>query len=55
MFPVDDHLLIAVKERVNLAREIDKLQLTTLRDRTKKGWFEKAAKEMDILVDDDEM
>ncbi|XP_014207809.1 ATP-dependent RNA helicase DDX24 [Copidosoma floridanum] len=53
-FPVIDRLLIAVKERVNIAREIDKLELTCRRDNTKKSWLQKAAKEMDLLLDDDE-
>ncbi|XP_058790964.1 ATP-dependent RNA helicase ddx24 isoform X3 [Phymastichus coffea] len=53
-FPIIDRLLIAVKERVNVAREIDKLQLTYRRDNFHNGWLQKAAKEMDILLDNDE-
>lgn len=54
-FPVIDRLLVAVKERVNLAREIDKLELTCRRDNSQKGWLQKAAKEMDLLLDEEEL
>ncbi|XP_001604682.1 ATP-dependent RNA helicase DDX24 [Nasonia vitripennis] len=53
-FPVVDRLLVAVKERVNVAREIDKLELTCRRDNSQKGWLQKAAKDMDLLLDDEE-
>lgn len=53
-FPVVDRLLVAVKERVNIAREIDKLELACRRNNSQKGWLQKAAKEMDILLDNDD-
>ncbi|XP_008545144.1 ATP-dependent RNA helicase DDX24 [Microplitis demolitor] len=53
-FPVIDRLLVAVKERVNVAREIDKLELRCKRDNLKKSWLKKAAEEMDLLLDEDE-
>ncbi|CAD6240956.1 GSCOCG00009027001-RA-CDS [Cotesia congregata] len=54
MFPIIDRLLVAVKERVNVAREIDKLELVSKRDNLKKSWLKKAAEEMDLLLDEDE-
>lgn len=54
-FPVVDRLLVAVKERVNVAREIDKLELRCRRDNSQKGWLQKAAKDMDLLLDDEEL
>lgn len=54
MFPIIDRLLVAVKERVNVAREIDKLELVSKRDNLKKNWLKKAAEEMDLLLDEDE-
>lgn len=51
LFPIDDKMLNAVKERVNLARELDKLDLQVRKVTSETGWLEKAAKEMDILVD----
>ncbi|CAH1163482.1 unnamed protein product [Phaedon cochleariae] len=51
-FPVQENLLNAVKKRVNLARELDKLQLHVRKANSEAGWFQKAAEDMDILVDD---
>lgn len=41
-----------MKDRVNLARELDVLELKTRRKNTDIGWLKKTAKEMDIMVDD---
>ncbi|XP_033318624.1 ATP-dependent RNA helicase DDX24 isoform X2 [Bombus bifarius] len=54
MFPVVDRLLIATKERVEIAREIDKLELKCRRDNSKKGWLRKAVEEMDLVLEEDE-
>ncbi|XP_034940551.1 ATP-dependent RNA helicase DDX24 [Chelonus insularis] len=54
-FPVVDRLLIAVKECVNTAREIDKLELMCRRNNTQKGWLKKAAEDMDLLLDEDQI
>lgn len=50
-FPVQDKYLAAVKERVNLARQLDKLQLQLRKFNAEEGWLQKAAREMDIVVD----
>lgn len=42
----------AVRERVNLAKQIDLAELRVRRKNTDIGWLKKCAKEMDILVDD---
>lgn len=52
LFPVSDRYLAAVKERVNLARKVDVLELKVRRTQSDIGWLKKSAKEMDILVDD---
>lgn len=52
LFPVADKYLSAVKDRVNLAREIDVQELKLRRKNTDIGWLKKQAKEMDIMVDD---
>ncbi|XP_048263891.1 ATP-dependent RNA helicase DDX24 isoform X2 [Bombus terrestris] len=54
MFPVVDRLLIATKERVEIAREIDKLELKCRRDNSKNGWLRKAVEEMDLVLEEDE-
>ncbi|XP_030766553.1 ATP-dependent RNA helicase DDX24 [Sitophilus oryzae] len=51
IFPVEDRFLNAVKERVNLARQVDKLQLQVKKVSSEEGWLQKAANEMDIIVD----
>ncbi|KAJ8978272.1 hypothetical protein NQ317_003056 [Molorchus minor] len=50
IFPVHENYLKAVKERVNLAREIDKLQLHIRKTNSEVGWIQKMAKNMDIIV-----
>lgn len=45
----------AVKQRVNLARDIDKMQLEYKRQSSKFSWVQKAAEEMDLFLENDEM
>lgn len=52
LFPVHDTMLNAVKERVNLARQLDHLELQVRKANSETGWLQKAAEEMDIIVDD---
>ncbi|XP_066590951.1 ATP-dependent RNA helicase DDX24 [Prorops nasuta] len=54
-FPIVDRLLIAVKERVDVARDIDKLELKCRRDNAQKGWLKKAIEDMDMIVDDEQV
>ncbi|XP_078036621.1 ATP-dependent RNA helicase DDX24 isoform X2 [Augochlora pura] len=54
VFPIIDRLLVAVKERVDIARAIDQLELKCRRDTSKKGWLLKAVEEMDLLLDEDD-
>ncbi|GBP67429.1 ATP-dependent RNA helicase DDX24 [Eumeta japonica] len=53
MFPVPDHVLSSMREVVSLAREVDKLQLQHRRTAQEQGWLDKAAQDMDLLVDED--
>lgn len=41
-----------MKARVDLAREVDLLELKTRRTQSEIGWIKKSANEMDIIVDD---
>lgn len=52
-FPVVDRLLIAIKERVNIARELDKLELKCRRNNAQKGWLRKAVEDMEMILDED--
>ncbi|XP_018335713.1 ATP-dependent RNA helicase DDX24 [Agrilus planipennis] len=53
LFPVQQNILAAVKQRVNLAREVEKLELQNRKKSSEKGWLQKAADDMDIILDDD--
>ncbi|XP_054276952.1 ATP-dependent RNA helicase DDX24-like [Macrosteles quadrilineatus] len=53
-FPVVSNLMDAVKQRVNLARDIDILQLQYKKATSSYNWVQKMAEEMDLVVDQDE-
>lgn len=42
----------AVKERVNLAREVDVMDLRATKESKEIGWLEKTAEEVDIMLDE---
>lgn len=50
MFPVSYRHLSAVKDIVNLAREVDVLDLKLRKEQRELGWIEKTADEMEILL-----
>lgn len=52
LFPCSEKQLKAVKARVDLAREVDVLDLKSRRSAAEVGWLKKSAAEMDIIVDD---
>lgn len=45
----------SMKQRVNVARDIDKMQLEYKKASSKVSWVERAAQDMDLLLDEDEM
>lgn len=51
LFPVSDRHLSVVKERVDLARDVDKLELKNKRASSEIGWLKKSAEEMDMIID----
>uniref|UniRef100_A0A1A9WIT4 ATP-dependent RNA helicase n=1 Tax=Glossina brevipalpis TaxID=37001 RepID=A0A1A9WIT4_9MUSC len=51
LFPISEHYLKAVKERVDLAREVDHEELKLKRVQTEMGWMKKHAEEMDMVID----
>ncbi|XP_034242516.1 ATP-dependent RNA helicase DDX24 [Thrips palmi] len=55
MFPVESEWMANVKERVHLARRLDTLELQARRVNTEHGWLDKAVKEMDLVLSDDEL
>ncbi|XP_045455679.1 ATP-dependent RNA helicase DDX24 [Melitaea cinxia] len=54
-FPVQTHSLSPVIELVKVAREMDALLLKKRRGAQAQGWRERVAREMDIIIDDDDI
>ncbi|CAH0597139.1 unnamed protein product [Chrysodeixis includens] len=54
-FPVDAQILAPLKDLMVVARELDGLELKKRRAAQSQGWKEKAAREMDMLIDDDDV
>ncbi|KAI5618881.1 ATP-dependent RNA helicase DDX24 [Silurus asotus] len=53
MFPVQNRCMTAIKERVDVARKIEKIEFYNSRQKQHNSWFRQAAEEMDIDLDDD--
>ncbi|XP_068148260.1 ATP-dependent RNA helicase DDX24 [Drosophila tropicalis] len=51
LFPISERYLSAVRERVNLARDLDKEELKLKRTQSELGWMKKHAEEMDMIID----
>ncbi|XP_068624916.1 ATP-dependent RNA helicase DDX24 [Battus philenor] len=54
-FPVAEQSIPGIRDTVALAREVDGLMLKRRRANQAEGWREKAAREMDIIIDDDDL
>ncbi|XP_051941256.1 ATP-dependent RNA helicase DDX24 [Hippocampus zosterae] len=52
-FPVEIHFMEAIKERVNLARKIEKIEFYNSRQKHHNSWLREAAEAMDIDLDED--
>ena len=52
-FPIDNSIFSSVKKRVQVARELDKLLLTTKKEDINKSWLKKTAEEADIDYSED--
>ncbi|XP_017270147.1 ATP-dependent RNA helicase DDX24 [Kryptolebias marmoratus] len=53
MFPVESRCMEAIKERVNLARKIEKIEFYKGREKRHDSWFRQAAKALELDLDDD--
>ncbi|XP_061386161.1 ATP-dependent RNA helicase ddx24 [Musca vetustissima] len=51
LFPVSERYLAAVRERVDLAREVDRQELKLKRVQSEMGWMKKTAEEMDMVIE----
>ncbi|KAL0128779.1 hypothetical protein PUN28_003878 [Cardiocondyla obscurior] len=54
IFPVVDRILISIKERMDVARDIDKLELKCRRQTNQKSWLRKTMEEMDMVLDEED-
>uniref|UniRef100_A0A8D0HKC9 ATP-dependent RNA helicase n=1 Tax=Sphenodon punctatus TaxID=8508 RepID=A0A8D0HKC9_SPHPU len=52
-FPVETKCMSAIKERVNLARKIEKVEYFNCRAKQHNSWFKQAAEALEIDLDDD--
>ncbi|KAF6732947.1 ATP-dependent RNA helicase DDX24 [Oryzias melastigma] len=53
MFPIETKCLDAIKERVNLARKIEKIEFYNSREKQHDSWFKQAAEALEVDLDDD--
>lgn len=54
-FPIDSQILSPLKELVVIARELDSLELKKRRAAQAVGWRDRAARDMDIIIDEDDI
>ncbi|KAK6622073.1 hypothetical protein RUM44_001880 [Polyplax serrata] len=54
-FDIDMDTFKQIRKIIHLARDIDQLSLSIKRENSKTSWFERAVKDLDIIVDEDEM
>ncbi|XP_053701462.1 ATP-dependent RNA helicase DDX24 [Synchiropus splendidus] len=53
LFPVETKYMEAIKERVNLARQIEKIEFYNSRQKQHDSWFKHAAEAMEVDLDED--
>ncbi|KAM4625840.1 ATP-dependent RNA helicase DDX24 isoform 1-T2 [Polymixia lowei] len=53
MFPIQTKCMTAIKERVNLARKIEKIEFHNSREKQHNSWFRQAAEALEVDLDDD--
>ncbi|KAJ3613794.1 hypothetical protein NHX12_020040 [Muraenolepis orangiensis] len=53
MFPIQTKCMDAIKERVNLARQIEKIEYHNGKEKSHNSWFRQAAEALEVDLDDD--
>ncbi|XP_014066271.2 ATP-dependent RNA helicase DDX24 isoform X4 [Salmo salar] len=53
MFPIQSQCMAAIKERVNMARKIEKIEFHNSREKQHNSWFKQAAEALEVDLDDD--
>ncbi|XP_070609478.1 ATP-dependent RNA helicase DDX24 [Erythrolamprus reginae] len=54
-FPIEAKCMTAIKERVNLARQIEKIEYFNSRAKHQNSWLQQAAEALELDLDDDEL
>ncbi|KAM6463833.1 ATP-dependent RNA helicase DDX24 isoform 2-T3 [Liasis olivaceus] len=54
-FPIETKCMTAIKERVNLARQIEKVEYFNSRAKHQNSWLQQAAQALELDLDDDEL
>ncbi|XP_007437081.1 ATP-dependent RNA helicase DDX24 [Python bivittatus] len=54
-FPIETKCMTAIKERVNLARQIEKVEYFNSRAKHQNSWLQQAAEALELDLDDDEL
>ncbi|KAM4689990.1 ATP-dependent RNA helicase DDX24 [Rhinophrynus dorsalis] len=55
MFPVDSKCMTGVKERVSLARQIEKMEYFNSKAKQQNSWIQQAAEALELDLDDDDL
>ncbi|KAI1895420.1 hypothetical protein AGOR_G00106100 [Albula goreensis] len=53
MFPIQTKCMAAIKERVNMARKIEKIEYHNNKEKHHNSWFQQAAEALEVDLDDD--
>ncbi|KAM6961261.1 ATP-dependent RNA helicase DDX24 [Aplochiton taeniatus] len=53
MFPIQGKCMAAIKERVNLARKIEKIEFHNSKEKQHNSWFKQAAEALEVDLDED--
>ncbi|MEE6494428.1 hypothetical protein FKM82_017134 [Ascaphus truei] len=53
VFPVESKCMFGVRERVNLARQIEKIEYFNSKAKQQNSWLEQAAEALEVELDDD--
>lgn len=53
MFPIQSKCMAAIKERVNMARKIEKIEYYNSREKQHNSWFQQAAEALEVDLDED--
>ncbi|XP_061600137.1 ATP-dependent RNA helicase DDX24 [Cololabis saira] len=53
IFPIENKCMVAIEERVNLARKIEKIEYYNSREKQHNSWFKQAAEALEVELEED--